>query len=89
MAFSGLGRYTELGSMFPNRSGADVVYLEQAYPKPRFLFPTTFALITVLLSFSATNAIGAHLAPTPTCLPLTDHPSFRAIHLVRRWTRSN
>ncbi|KDQ17200.1 hypothetical protein BOTBODRAFT_155984 [Botryobasidium botryosum FD-172 SS1] len=57
IAFSGLSLYTELASMFPNRSGAEVVYLEQAYLKPRFLFPTTFAVITVLLSFSATNAI--------------------------------
>ncbi|KDQ17199.1 hypothetical protein BOTBODRAFT_30010 [Botryobasidium botryosum FD-172 SS1] len=57
IAFSGLTLYTELASMFPNRSGAEVVYLEQAYPKPRFLFPTTFAVISVLLSYTATNAI--------------------------------
>lgn len=42
--------YTELASFFPGRSGAEVVFLEQAYPRPRFLVPTTFAMIAVLLS---------------------------------------
>ena len=45
-----LAVYTELASMFPNRSGAEVVYLEQAYPRPRFLVPVSFAVTTVLLS---------------------------------------
>ncbi|ETW79981.1 amino acid transporter [Heterobasidion irregulare TC 32-1] len=49
--------YTELASMFPHRSGAEVVFLEQAYPRPRFLVPISFAVSTVLLSFSATNSI--------------------------------
>ncbi|TGO13437.1 hypothetical protein BTUL_0069g00030 [Botrytis tulipae] len=49
--------YTELASFFPNRSGAEVVYLEQAYPRPRYLLPTTFAVQSVLLSFSSSNAI--------------------------------
>ncbi|KAH8118037.1 amino acid transporter [Phellopilus nigrolimitatus] len=56
-AAAGLAVYTELASMFPNRSGAEVVYLEQAYPRPRFLVPVSFAVTTVLLSFSATNSI--------------------------------
>ncbi|OCB84670.1 amino acid transporter [Sanghuangporus baumii] len=55
--FAGLSAYTELASMFPNRSGAEVVYLEQAYPRPRSLVPVSFAVTTVLLSFSATNSI--------------------------------
>lgn len=33
------------------------MYLEQAYPRPRYLFPVTFAIQTVLLSFSSSNAI--------------------------------
>lgn len=37
--------------MFPNRSGAEVVYLEQAYPRPRSLVPVSFAVTTVLLSY--------------------------------------
>lgn len=42
---------SELASMFPNRSGAEVVYLEQAYPRPKFLVPISYAVTTVLLSF--------------------------------------
>jgi len=41
----------ELASMFPNRAGAEVVYLEQAYPRPRYLAPVAFAVTSVLLSF--------------------------------------
>ena len=47
---AGLHVYSELASMFPNRSGAEVVYLEQAYPRPKFLVPVSFAVISVLLS---------------------------------------
>ncbi|KAH9960880.1 amino acid/polyamine transporter I [Russula dissimulans] len=35
----------------------EVVFLEQAYPRPKFFVPATFAIITVLLSFSATNSV--------------------------------
>ncbi|EDR08557.1 amino acid transporter [Laccaria bicolor S238N-H82] len=56
-AFAALALYSELASMFPNRSGAEVVYLEQTYPRPRFLVSTAFATTTILLSFSASNAI--------------------------------
>ena len=48
---AGLSVYTELASMFPDRSGAEVVYLEQAYPRPKFLVPVSFAVTTVLLSY--------------------------------------
>jgi len=41
--------YTELASFFPGRSGAEVVFLEQAYPHPRFFVSTAFAITTVLL----------------------------------------
>ncbi|KAL2437194.1 High-affinity methionine permease [Exophiala dermatitidis] len=57
MAASGLSVYLEYAAYFPNRSGSEVVYLEQAYPRPRYLFPITFAVQTVLLSFSSSNAI--------------------------------
>lgn len=60
-----LAIYMELASYFPNRSGAEVVYLEQAYPRPKYLLPTAFAVQSVLLSFSSSNCIG-------TDLPLTD-----------------
>lgn len=43
--------------MFPNRSGGQVVYLEQAYPKPAFFFPVTYAFFIVAFSFTASNAV--------------------------------
>lgn len=44
--------------MFPNRSGGQVTYLEQAYPRPAFLFPTAYAFFVVAFSFSSSNAVG-------------------------------
>lgn len=58
MALAGLSVYLELASYFPNRSGSEVVYLEQAYPRPKHFFPIAFAVQSVLLSFSSSNAIG-------------------------------
>jgi hypothetical protein len=52
-----LAVYLELASYFPSRSGSDVVYLEQAYPKPRYFFPTVFAIKHVIFSFGSSNAI--------------------------------
>ncbi|KAF7530867.1 hypothetical protein G7054_g9430 [Neopestalotiopsis clavispora] len=49
--------YLEYAAYFPSRSGAEVVNLEQAYPSPRFLFPTAFAMQNVLLSFRSSNCI--------------------------------
>lgn len=43
--------------MFLNRSGGQVAYLEQAYPKSAFLFPVAYAFFTVVFSFSSSNAI--------------------------------
>lgn len=51
--------YLEFMSYFPNRSGSQVVYLEQAYPRPMYFLPTAFAFQEVILSFSSGNAIGA------------------------------
>ncbi|KAF8349130.1 amino acid transporter [Amanita rubescens] len=56
-ACAGLTLYCELASLFPKRSGGEVVFLEQLYPKPKFLVPTTFAICAVLMSFTASNAI--------------------------------
>ncbi|TFK75091.1 high affinity methionine permease [Pluteus cervinus] len=58
-AFAGayLSVYLEYASYFPHRSGAEVAYLEKAYPRPRFLMPTAFAVQSVLLSFASSNAI--------------------------------
>ncbi|KAI0033073.1 amino acid/polyamine transporter I [Vararia minispora EC-137] len=49
--------YGELASMFPDRSGGEVVYLEKAYPRPRFFVPVSFAVTSVLLSFSGTSSV--------------------------------
>lgn len=57
IAASSLSVYLEFAAYFPSRSGSEVVYLEQAYPRPRYLFPVAFAIQTVLLSFSSSNAI--------------------------------
>lgn len=54
---STLSCYLELSSYFPSRSGSDVVYLEQAYPKPQYFFPTVFAIKHVIFSFGSSNAI--------------------------------
>lgn len=57
-SLSALAVYLEYAAYFPNRSGSEVVYLEQAYPRPRYLFPFAFAIQTVVLSFSSGNSIG-------------------------------
>ncbi|KAM0280648.1 hypothetical protein ACHAQH_003955 [Verticillium albo-atrum] len=57
MAVAGLSVYLELASYFPNRSGGEVVYLEQAYPRPKHFFPVAYAVQSVILSFSSSNAI--------------------------------
>ncbi|KAG2369072.1 amino acid permease-domain-containing protein [Suillus spraguei] len=69
-ALGGILIYSEYASMFPKRSGAEVVYLEQAYPHPRFLVPVMFAVTSVLLS--ATNSIiFAQYALTIFDIPIT------------------
>ncbi|KAK9851255.1 hypothetical protein MYU51_010989 [Penicillium brevicompactum] len=50
--------YLEFTAYFPSRSGSEVVFLEQAYPSPKWLFPTTFAVQSVILSFGSANATG-------------------------------
>lgn len=57
IAGSSLSVYLEYASYFPSRSGSEAVYLEQAYPRPRYLIPVTFTIQTVLLCFSASNSI--------------------------------
>ncbi|KAJ5547925.1 hypothetical protein N7513_005159 [Penicillium frequentans] len=57
MAYSTLSVYLEFAAYFPSRSGSEVVYLEQSFPRPRYLFPTVFAVQSVLFSFSSSNAI--------------------------------
>nr|XP_019008023.1 uncharacterized protein I206_07191 [Kwoniella pini CBS 10737]OCF46804.1 hypothetical protein I206_07191 [Kwoniella pini CBS 10737] len=47
----------ELASYFPSRSGGEAVYLEQAYTRPKYFLPVTFAVQSAVLSFSSSNAI--------------------------------
>jgi hypothetical protein len=49
--------YLEYTAYFPSRSGSEVVYLEQAFLKPKYLFPTVFAMKHVIFSFASSNAI--------------------------------
>lgn len=57
LAVAGLAVYLEFTSYFPNRSGSQVVWLEQGWPRPKHFFPVAFAVQSVLLSFSSSNAI--------------------------------
>jgi amino acid transporter len=52
-----LSLYLEYASYFPSRSGSEVVYLEQAFPKPKYLIPTIFAAKHVIFSFASSNAV--------------------------------
>ncbi|CAE6431958.1 unnamed protein product [Rhizoctonia solani] len=57
VTWAGLMVYIELASMCGHkRSGAEVVYLEQAYPKPKYLASTVFAMTTALLSYTGVSA---------------------------------
>lgn len=50
--------YIEFVTYFRKRSGGDVIYLEQAYSKySDFLVPTTYAAVSVILSFTTSSAI--------------------------------
>ena len=57
ISLTSLAVYLEYASYFPNRSGSEVVYLEQTYPRPKYFFPIAFAVQTVVLSFSSSNSI--------------------------------
>lgn len=49
ISFCGLFVWLEYGCLFP-RSGGEKVYLEAAYPRPRYLATTLFGVQAVLLS---------------------------------------
>ncbi|OGM47444.1 putative methionine permease [Aspergillus bombycis] len=56
LAACGMAVSMEFGCMLP-RSGGDKVYLEYAYPRPKFLASTLIAVHAVLLGFTASNSI--------------------------------
>ena len=49
--------YIEFAGYYPKRNGGDVAYLEKAYPKPKFLVPTVYAAVSVVLSYTTTSAL--------------------------------
>ncbi|KZP26305.1 high-affinity methionine permease [Athelia psychrophila] len=57
VTLAGVAVYMELTSLFPNRAGAEVVYLEQAFKKPRYLLPASFAAYIILLSYNTSNLL--------------------------------
>ncbi|GBE88809.1 High-affinity methionine permease [Sparassis crispa] len=56
LSFCGLFIWLELGTMFP-RSGGEKVYLEAAYPRPKYLSTVVFAANAILLGFTASGCI--------------------------------
>lgn len=48
--------YIEFVTYFRRRSGGEVAYLEQAFPRPKFMVPVIFAAVNVILSFSTSSA---------------------------------
>lgn len=48
--------YIEYVTYFRHRSGAEVAYLEQAFPRPQFLVPVVYAAVSVVLSFATSSA---------------------------------
>jgi hypothetical protein len=67
ISLSSMGVYLEYAAYFPNRSGSEVAYLEQAYPRPKYFFPVIFAVQSVILSFTSSNAIGQSHLYLPLC----------------------
>ncbi|TLD09297.1 uncharacterized protein PgNI_07084 [Pyricularia grisea] len=57
IAASHLAVFLEFACYFPKRSGSLVVFLEQSYPKPRYLFPITIALVGLILGFGSSMAL--------------------------------
>ncbi|KAJ5224024.1 hypothetical protein N7468_008566 [Penicillium chermesinum] len=56
LAACGLAVSLELGCLLP-KSGGDKVYLEHAYPRPKYLASTLIAVHAVVLGFTASNCI--------------------------------
>jgi amino acid transporter len=52
-----LAVYLEFLSYYPKRSGADIAYLEKAYPHPRLFVPALYAFTFVFLSVASSSAI--------------------------------
>lgn len=77
--------YLEFTAYFPSRSGAEVVFLEQAYPRPAWFFPTTFAIQNVVFSFSSSNAIGEISIQQPQSAHAYTPASFGKLYFQMCW----
>ncbi len=51
LSYCGMLVWLEVGCMIP-RSGGEKVYLEAAYPRPKFLATILFAIQAIFLGFS-------------------------------------
>ncbi|OWB56444.1 hypothetical protein B5S28_g2345 [[Candida] boidinii] len=49
--------YIEYAGYYPKRNGGDVAYLEHAYRQPKYLVPTIYAAVSVILSFTTSSAL--------------------------------
>ncbi|CAM1507857.1 Fc.00g047050.m01.CDS01 [Cosmosporella sp. VM-42] len=57
IVFLNISKMIGTGIFSTREHSLEVVYLEQAFPRPKWLFPTAFAFQAVVLSFSSGNAI--------------------------------
>ncbi|WWC92975.1 uncharacterized protein L201_007939 [Kwoniella dendrophila CBS 6074] len=57
ISLAGISVFLEFTAYFPSRSGAAVVWLEQAYKKPKYFFPVAYAVQTVILNFVSSNCV--------------------------------
>ena len=66
LSFCGLFIWLEFGTMYP-RSGGEKVYLEAAYPRPKYLATVVFAANSILLGFEANGCIVSANAMSGMC----------------------
>ncbi|KAI0317435.1 amino acid transporter [Amylostereum chailletii] len=73
LSFCGLFIWLEYGTMYP-RSGGEKVYLEAAYPKPKYLATIIFAANAIFLGFTASG-----------CIVFANNILISAGHAADRW----
>ncbi|KAI1787978.1 high affinity methionine permease [Ganoderma leucocontextum] len=73
LSFCGLFIWLEFGTMIP-RSGAEKVYLEAVYKKPKYLVTVIFAANAILLGFTASG-----------CIVFAQNILVTAGHTAERW----
>ncbi|KAF8249975.1 amino acid transporter [Wilcoxina mikolae CBS 423.85] len=76
MSLAGLLIYVELGITLPF-SGAEVVYVEECYPRPKYLAVIVIALLFILLTHFAGNCIAFAKLVLQAFEPGTPNPDYR------------